>query len=631
MKKNKNSKKPIKRSLKQKNPPQSKRNVIKSDFSNFLGLTIIGVLGIIVYSNSFDCSFHLDDLSSIVENRSIRDISDLKAIWSYSPSRFIAYYTFAINYHFGGLAVEGYHFLNLFIHLFNASIVYWLTLLIFSSPALKNYPVIKDKNIIAFATALLFVSHPLATQSVTYIVQRMASMVTLFYLLSLAFYMKTRLNKEGGWIKYAMIGGSIIFAILAMFTKQNAVTLPFAIMLIEICFFQSKKIKINFKDYRVIILIVALMVFILIFLSNYFNANIFKPHSPGYTNDFSLITSKNYLLTQFSVIVKYLQLLILPLNQNLDYDFKLANSFFEIRTIMSFLFLLSLVIFAWVKYKKNRILTFGILWFFLTLAVESSIIPIDDLIFEHRTYLPSFGFFIILSYSIYLYLWQKHKKIAITIFGIIIASNSLMTYERNEIWKDDFSLWNDSVSKSPNKARALNNRGIAFFEKQMNYQALKDYNKVISLQPNYAVAYYNRGNIFKNEKQLQKAIIEYNKAIELDPNHFRAYNNRGAVFKDQKKLQSALEDYTVAIKLNPYYFMAYNNRGEIYALSNDYSKALIDLNKAIELNPDMAIAFGNRAVAEAMLGNHENSCQDYKRAIELGLKQAEAAFLRNCQ
>jgi Tfp pilus assembly protein PilF len=561
----------------------------------------------------------------------IRDLSDLQAIWNYSNSRFIAYYTFAINYHFGELGVYGYHLFNLIVHLINAALVYFLTLLIFSTPAIKKYAITKDKNIIAFITALLFVSHPLATGSVTYIVQRMASLVTLFYLLSLAFYIKARLIPKFNLSKYGLLAVALISFVLAMYTKQNAFTLPFVIMLIEICFFSTKRVTINLKDYRVISVIAGFVIMTLVILSNYSLANVFKPIQPDVTNNFTLISPLNYLLTQFSVIVKYIQLLILPINQNLDYDYRLSSSLFELRTFVSFLFLLSLVVLAIFQYKKNRIITFGVFWFFITLSIESSFIPISDLIFEHRTYLPSFGFFIVLSSIIYALLWEKRKNYAIAIFAIIIISNSYLTYERNKVWKDELTLLEDVISKSPNEARNYNNRASIYMSQKRYNEAMDDLNIALELRPQYGDAYYNRGLIFSYDKKYDSALENYNKAVELIPDHFMAYNNRGLVHKTNNNLNKAFQDFNKAIELKPNYDMAYTNRGTIHMLKNKYLDGIQDFTKAIELNPNLAAAYVNRGVAESRLGNKEKSCQDYKRAIELGYTQVEQWYNQNCR
>ena len=157
----------------------------RSKYFDALSLFVITVLGIAIYSNSFTCSFHFDDLVHIVNNEKIRDLSDIRSWWSHSPNRPLPVFTLALNYHFHELDVWYWHLFNLIFHLINACLVYWLCLLLFSTPYLKVQKFSPYKRYIALFTALLFLSHPLATQSVTYIIQRMTSMVALFYFLSL--------------------------------------------------------------------------------------------------------------------------------------------------------------------------------------------------------------------------------------------------------------------------------------------------------------------------------------------------------------------------------------------------------------------------------------------------------------
>ena len=495
----------------------------KNNLFDLAGLAIIILLGIIIYSNSFSCSFHLDDYRNIVNNIKIRDISDVKAWYSFSPNRPFSIFTLVLNYHFNQLNVWGYHLVNLFIHLVNTCLVWWLTLLIFSSPALKDNPVARHKKVLALITALLFVSHPLATQSVTYIIQRMASMVTMFYLLSLALYAKARLMNKGVISKNLLFAGSVISVMLAILTKENAFTLPFAILLVEFFFFRTKKYSINFKNYRLILLIAAFLGIILIFPFKY-SFSIIKPISPTGHPEF-VITPVNYFLTQFSVIVKYLQLLFLPINQNLDYDFPISNNFFRIITLGSFLVLASLIILAIYLFKKHRIISFGIFWFFLTLLIESSIIPINDVIFEHRTYLPSFGFFLILS-SVTAVLYMNYKTLTIFIWAVIAVSYSLLTYERNKIWKDDLTLWNDVVKKSPNKARAISTRGNVYVRLEQWDKAIDDFTKALKIDPKLQFALTNRGFAYRNLGQFDKALADYTKAIEIDPKYALSWSNQ---------------------------------------------------------------------------------------------------------
>jgi tetratricopeptide (TPR) repeat protein len=605
------------------NPEQEAR---KNVFSNLAGLLLLILLGIIIYSNSFGCSFQFDDLYTIVNNARIRNLADLSTLWNSSPNRPVAFLTFAINYHFSQLDVWSWHLVNLLLHLGNAILVWWLTLLIFSSPVMKDQKIAGQMNLLAFATAFLFLSHPLATQSVTYIVQRMTSLVTLFYLLSIILYLKARLTDRGIVAKILLFSGSLAAVLLAMRTKENAFTLPFAILLVEFFFIRTRKVFISFRDYRVILLLVLFLGMMLLIPLRH-SLSIFKPILPAGHPE-SALTPYFYFLTQFSVIVKYIQLLFLPVSQNLDYDFPVSTSFFQIPALFCFLVLASLIILAVYLFKKQRIISFGIFWFFLTLSVESSFIPINDVIVEHRTYLPSFGFFLVIIVTLYVLLWDKHKWVAMLILLIMTVSFSYLTYERNKVWKDDLTLWSDVVSKSPGKARAITNLGIAYANRELWDRAVENYSRALSLDPRFPITLISRGFAYKNLGQFDKAIADYTAAVEIDVNNSNAYDNRGICYFNLGERDKAIADFTRAIELDPGNSDAYSNRSASFQETGQLEKAIADINKAIFIHPDNYTALLNRGAIYDKVNQPDKAIADYSRAIEINPGFAKAYFNR---
>lgn len=592
------------------------------------GLATILILGFIIYANSFQTTFHLDDINNIRDNQSIRNLSDIQGMWQFSQTRFLALYTFAWNFHYGQLNVAGYHVVNLIIHLINAILVYWLSFLLFSTPVLKDKFLPKDKTMLSLAVALLFVSHPLATQSVTYIVQRMTSMSAMFYLLGLVLYLLSRFT-DIGKAKTRLLIGCGISVLLACLTKENAFTFPFAIVLIEIFFLQTRPNAISFKDKRVLLIGAALVSLIALGFYSYSDYLLHPEYEHQNEREID-ITSWRYLLTQFSVILKYIQLLILPVNQVFDYNYKLVTSFLDPKAWISFLTLLGLIGLAILTFKKHRLISFGIFWFFLTISIESSIIPLQDLIFEHRTYLPSYGFFLIFVYILYSLTWKNLKNIGLSILALVIVVNSVLTYLRNNVWKDEITLSTDSIKKSPGKGRPYNNRGDALVDEQRYEEALLDFDKAIELLPQYAMAYYNRGNLYQKQKKYDLALEDFNYAIRYERDFDKAYNNRGTLYKETNRFDEAIVDYDRAISLNPDYFMAYNNRGSVYILQKQYQQAIEDLDKAIALKPDFAEAFGNRGIAKLKMGNTDG-CVDLKSSADLGFLPAGEFYRQYCK
>ena len=581
-----------KKSHKLKKQQRAIKSVSAGRLTVMLHLAIILVLGTVIYSNSFDCTFHFDDIISIVKNDSIKDVSDINTIWKSNSRRFIAYLSLAINHHFGALNVWGYHFFNLMIHLTTSLLVYWLMFITLKTPNVKSLIPVKDHQWIALVVALIFVSHPLATQSVTYIIQRMASMVTLFYLFAIILYLKGRLNQGSTSLSIGYFITALIAAIFALFTKENAFTIPFVILLVEISLFKRDKIVINFSKPRTILGCIVFLSFLLLLFSRV-SSSFFQTIPPSFGHTYT-VTPWNYLLTQFSVIVKYIQLLCFPINLNFDYDYAISNSLMEPRTFLSLGFLLALVGVSIYLFKKQKLISFGIMWFFITISIESSFIPLADLIFEHRTYLPSVGFFMILTLGIYQLIWQKNKKIALGLIFLIIGTNSFATYQRNKIWKNEGTLWNDVIAKSPDKARPYLCRGNYYKNLKRNKEALSDFTKSISLNPAYIEPYNNKGTTLYNEGLLTEALSYLNYAIENSPDYTEAYINKGIVLATQKKYSKALENFNRAIEIEPNNADIYINRSLTYLNMGDKNKSCLDISTAIKLkHPEAQNIYNN--------------------------------------
>lgn len=210
-------------------------------FIRGMPVVLIVCLGTAVYSNVFFSSFHFDDGPSIAVNAYIRNIGDLHNIWVFLPRRFLLYLSLAFNYRFNGLDVFGYHLFNLAVHLVSALLVLRLVLLTMSTPVMKGEKIARHADVIALFAGLIFVSHPIQTGAVTYIVQRAASMATMFYLASLCLYAWSRSIAQHTALRNSAYIGSLIMAVFAMFTKETAITLPLMILLYEASFFKDRK------------------------------------------------------------------------------------------------------------------------------------------------------------------------------------------------------------------------------------------------------------------------------------------------------------------------------------------------------------------------------------------------------
>lgn len=544
-------------------------------------ICLIILVGCFVYSNTFHVPFVFDDESGIYKNITIRDagyITKASLPEIVSSSRPVGQMTFTLNYALNGLDVFGYHIMNLLIHLGCGILVYRLVVLILKTRNFAQHfqkpdgRVINVPGVIALFAALLFVSHPIQTQAVTYIVQRFTSLCTFFYLMSFVLYVQSRLSASLN-CRYTLYMISIIIAILAMKTKEIAFTLPLMVILCEFMFFRGEIRK------RIIYLIPLTLTMIIIPLSLIIGIQ-GSPSAEiggiidGMTKGASLnsISQLDYLNTQFRVIVTYIRLLFLPVNQNLDYDYPIYETFFTFPVFSSFLLLLGIfvcgVYLLYRSYNSDdegrswmRMMSFGIFWFFVTISLESSIIPIADVINEHRLYLPSVGFFIFIMGGI---MWIRGRsrnrlmmdRIILATLVLVVISLSGATYARNVVWQDEVKLWEDVVKKSPAKARAHYNMheslGRAYLNQDRFADALEQFQAALKIKDDFADPHKRLGYTYLKLGNFNKALEEYQTAVKYEPNSFEIHFNLGNVYLNMTRVKEAIQEFQLAAKLDPY-------------------------------------------------------------------------------
>ena len=363
-----------------------------ADLSNIqkhlLAIFLISAIATIIYSNSFDCTFHFDDQPSIVENYAIHRF-DLKEIFS-SSNRPVLEITLAANYYFGKLNVFGYHLVNLLLHISNGIMLYFILFQTANLPSLKEKYGERAYRIALYAS-LIFIAHPIQTQAVTYIISRSSVLATTFYLLSLFLFISASRSPLFAPRSLLFLGAFFV-SCLGMGTKQIVATLPLMLLIYDFFFLSNgdfKALKQRCLSHIAMFSTIAITIYLSAsglqkFVSFDYAKGVQMPYSEP-------VTSIQYFMTQLHVIPYYIKLLFIPTNLNLDYDWPITRSI-DLPTVLFFILLAAIVAFAVWAYRRARLLSFGIIWFFVTLSVTSSFVVIYDVIFEHRLYLPSIGF-----------------------------------------------------------------------------------------------------------------------------------------------------------------------------------------------------------------------------------------------
>lgn len=407
------------------------------------------------------------------------------------------------------------------------------------------------------------------------------------------FYIQARLRGKNSYYSIALLT-----TLAAMLTKPMAMTLPFALFLCEMIFFGLNKeelLKRGLALFPFFLTIAIVPSLVALYGTSEFGG------VKDITRQTLAISRSDYLLTQLNVMRTYIRLLFFPIHQNLDYDYPLSHRLLEPKTFLSFFFLLGIFLFAVRAIRWQRLLAFGILFFFLGLSAESSFYPLIDVLFEHRLYLPMVGFSVFASTSLYLLL-RDLKRFAI-VSSCIILIFSVATYRRNHVWRDEISLWEDTVQKSPRKSRPHNNLGFAYGKKGPYEKAIRHCQKAIELDPGDPSAYTNLAFIYTKKGDDEKAIAYYRKAIQVDLSFIKAYINLASSYGKRGDYDKALEYSQKAVQVDPLSADAYANLAAAYGGKGDLDKEIEYCRKAIQLDPTHAYAHLNLGIAYGRKGN----------------------------
>ena len=556
-------------------------------------IALLFIAGLIAYSNTFYGAFCWDDKAQILTNENIQDLayfSDL-SVWTDVNYRPLSKFSFALNWYLGGDNVVGYHLVNLLLHLLTAVVAYSLARYTLSLLSPADGFDERFRKISALFVALLFLLHPLQTMAVTYIVQRMTVMAALFYLLAVFLYARGRhaylydgLNRRS----LALLLLALLSGILGVMSKQNAVSFPLAFILYEI-FFIRKPDGRYCKKYVFSSLAIFFAAFLVV---------VFAGLLPVETTQF---TRLEYFSAQLGIFHKYLLLILFPVSQNADYFIILKAPLFGAREIIGAILSAGMLVLGVFTFRKNKLVSFGIFWFFIAMSVESGIIPIRDIMMEHRMYLPMFGIGMVLAGIIMKYIPYRSVYIVYIAGIMVFMLLALGTYNRNKVWQSELTLWQDGMEKSPGNPRVMNNLGLA-----------------LKANARYATSPQQRIN------DLHKAISYFSKSMTGDTIFTQAYLHRGLTYLELEEYEKALLDVQSVASTKPKYaYMKLYIEGVILAKQGMLDAALDNFNNAIDKKDDFAMLFTWRGLVEAEMEEYGLAIDDFKRSLEIDPEQTK--------
>jgi Tfp pilus assembly protein PilF len=590
-------------------------------------LSLLAMVVILIYADTLTTPFIFDDINNIRDNPHIRiPFPSLKnLVWAgfQSPeaNRPIANISFALNHYFHGYNLVGFHLVNILIHIAAGVFLYLLVKATLATPMLRfEY---EKYGWIPFFTALIWMVHPLQTQSVAYIVQRMNSLAAMFYVLSLLFYVKWRLA-AGGRTQWLLLAGCLVSALMAFGSKENSATLPVFIVLYEWFFFQD----LSRRWIRRYFLIPVGIVFLLYFISMaYMDYDPIARILASYK--FREFTLPQRILTELRVVIFYISLLIWPhpARLNLDHDFALSDSLIDpLTTLFSGAIIFVVLVAAIIIARREPLLSFGILWFFGNLVIESSVIGLE-LVFEHRNYLPSM--FLVAAIVALVFRYLRPIWLGAACLCVVGTLFTVWTFDRNRVWADEVTLYQDTVDKSPQKARPHNNLGAALSRRGRLPEAVAHFQAALKINPNYADAHYNLGLALARQGKLEEGIYHFSEALRIQPKNANAHNNMGVALSLKGRFGEAADHFKMALKMNPRDPDVLNNLGSALNHQDDLDAAAVQFNKALAINPGHVGALNNLGLVFMRQGQFDAAYRHFSRALEINPEYKEAR--RNLQ
>ncbi len=550
---------------------------LKNHAKKILFIFILSVAGILIYRNSLHVPFIFDDMTQIVFNPTIQS---LHWPWQFlvNNRRPLLYATLAFNFQHCGFNTLGFHVFNVSVHVLAAISLFLLINKTCRLPQMGE-SIRREAYLLAFGASLLWVCHPIQTQAVTYIIQRAESLMSLFFLLTLYFCVQYFTSRRIMWL--VLSGLSALFCSL---TKEVALALPFVVLLYDRAFI-SISFRQALRENRWLYLSLSFTLLIMFFL--YFTTHPQEKQTAGFA--IKDISALGYALNQPRVILHYLQLVFWPHPLIFDYAWPLERNFFVL--LPSVYLIVTWIIVLTASFCRYPRISFLGLTFFIILAPSSSFIPLKDLIYEYRMYLPlsclTIFFTCLLKSFIDRCINFKSRNaffiVTIGIFSLILGG---ISYQRNKIYQSEERLWRDVLVKQPENVRIWNDLGSYLFKKGANKEAAECFLKSLSLNPRSAEVSSNLSMALASERKFDAALYYGQNSIKISPDFSVGYYNLGVIYMQMGRYEKAIDYFEKTLTLGLVKPTVLKSLAVALLNTGRGHEAVNLLNEALRLDPD---------------------------------------------
>lgn len=591
---------------------------------------VVLVAGLAAYANSFDGVFVFDDEPALEHSSYVRTLWPLAVSMSAPEGstlsgRPVASLSFAIDYARSSGVIRAYHETNLLIHLLSALLLFGVVRRTLASSRLAA-AFSNTATPLAFIIAVIFVVHPLQTGSVTYIVQRVESLMGLFYLATLYAAIRSA-DAAGARVRALWAAGAVSFCALGMATKEVMVSAPLVVILWDWIFVPDRPPRKGFY------FSLAATWFILAALVAT------GPRTASVGFGFAEWPWWRYLLTQTEVVSHYLRLSLLPSPLVLDYEWPAVSSWQEVLGPIVLLGAMGVATLSGLL--KRHPAAFPLVWVFLILAPSSSVLPIvTEVAAEHRMYLPLAGIVTLVVVGVFALgrrLATRSPRLATPLSGLgmilalaVVALLGLATRARNEDYQSYDRIWSDTVNARPLNSRARNNLASSLLLQARYSEAETHLRVAVKQRPGFGEAQANLGVALAAQGDLDQGIAHLLEAVKLSPDYADARRNLAEALAMEGRLAEAAFHYGVALESNPQDVHLLNRVAWILATAPDATvrngaRARELASRAVRLTGRRdAESLDTLAAASAETGDFAAAAESASEALALATQRGPA-------
>ncbi len=554
---------------------------------------LITFAGIAVYFTSLPGAFIWDDVHFIKDNVYLRSPAYLPRIITgdvaagsgekYNYYRPLTTVTYLVDYALWRLNPIGYHISSVLLHILVALAVYWLLLLL------------SRDRLLSLVAALLYVLHPIQTETVAYISGRPDSLAALCLLGCLISYLK---NLGSRRLSFSIL--TIVFYLLALLSRENSVILPALILLYHAAF----RKKMDFPVFLILAGMAAGYVLLRALLMDpAVVPTTLSERLPGF----------------FASLTGYLKLVLIPMDLHQEYGFVLFRPD-DLRVLAGMLLAAALLVIALrgALRKRGSLVFFSIGWFFIGLGPVSGIYPIKTYIAEHWLYLPSIGIFTLLAAGYVPLLRSARCRLPALVAGLLVLIfYGALTAHQNFYFSDPLSFYERTLAYTPSSARMHNNLGNIYFIQGRVEDAVRSYREAIALEPDYPNPYNNLGNVYYHSGEFDRAIPLFQQALRLNPYYAAADNNLGIIYCRQGRIEEGIALLQRSAAINPRDPDTFYNLGVVYDLSDKPEEAARAYRESLRLMPDSGRTHARLSETLRRLGRDNEAEYHLQQAREL--------------